>query len=132
MRQPTILLIEPDKLFAQTYKKALEASDYTVFLVTNAQEAISCADAHKPDLVVLEVELAKHNGIEFLYEFRSYPEWQSIPVIINTNISRGKFAASSNELQLLGVSELLYKPKSSLAKLISILANELEYATAND
>ena len=32
----------------------------------------------KPAIVMLELQLVEHSGIEFLYEFRSYPEWQRV------------------------------------------------------
>lgn len=128
---PVILLVEPNKLFAQTCQQALTASGFRVELAASAQAAITSADAYMPDLVILEIQLAKHNGIEFLYEFRSYTEWQDIPVIINSNVPPAKFTNSGQELALLGVDRYLYKPKTSLTKLISTVASELNYEPAS-
>ena len=77
-----ILLIEPDTVLAETYRTALVASGFSVALARTAQQAIFMADEKKPDVVVLEPQMARHNGIEFLYEFKSYPEWQKIPIIV--------------------------------------------------
>lgn len=128
MAKPTILLIESNKILAQTYQTALESAGYKVDLAANAQAAIAGADEGRPDLVILELELARHNGIEFLYEFRSYTDWQSVPVIINSSIKPEKFLSSQKQLELLGVSRYLYKLNASLDTLVAAVASELEYA----
>lgn len=130
--QRVILLIEPDPMLAKTYAEALAVSGYGVSLAASAQAAISSADNQAPDLVILEIELARHNGFEFLHEFRSYAEWQDIPVIINSSVPPGKFRSSQREVKLLGIRDYLYKPKTSLTRLISAVASELANEPANN
>lgn len=74
-----VLLVEPDTKLAGMYKTALESAGHKVFWALDAQSAVHLADDSAPDLVVLEIQLTSHSGIEFLYEFRSYNEWQDIP-----------------------------------------------------
>lgn len=112
-----VLLIEPDKVLAATYAQALLSAGHQVTVVGSAQAAIDAADAHKPDLVVLELQLATHNGVEFLYEFRSYPEWQQVPVIAHTWVPRQTGIAEQLSQQL-GVVAYHYKPQTSLHQLI--------------
>src|SRR5438309_2019280 len=89
-----ILLVEPDYILARIYSQALNRAGYKVTLASNAQMAITLADKKQPDLVILELQLIEHSGIEFLYEFRSYQEWQAIPVIINSHVPPGEFSLS--------------------------------------
>src|SRR6267142_5468877 len=113
-----ILLIEPDRVLADTYRQALTADGHQVTTVSGAQAAISAADDAKPDLVVLELQLVEHSGIEFLYEFRSYTDWQTVPVIVQTQVPPGEFQDSWPLLQQeLGVQVYLYKPQTSLKRL---------------
>lgn len=121
-----ILLIEPNKLFAQNTKRALVANGHTVNVATSAQAAIASADEQMPALVVLEIELAKHNGIEFLYEFRSYADWQNIPVIIYSHLPESRFKLMPKQLKLLGVDHYFDKAKTSLKELVLAVASELE------
>ena len=115
-----ILLVEPDRLLSNTYELALEDAGYKVISANTAQAAILASDKNRPDLVILEVQLVEHSGIEFLYEFRSYEEWQNIPVIINTMVSPSEFKDNYKILKdELGVSLYLYKPQSSLRELLS-------------
>jgi twitching motility two-component system response regulator PilH len=114
-----LLLIEPDALLARTYKTALEMAGYTVYACVSAQTAVSAADKACPDIVVMELQLVAHNGVEFLYEFRSYPEWQNVPVVILTHVSAGEFAGSWQLLTgELNVGAYLYKPHTNLKKLV--------------
>ena len=114
-----ILLIEPDYILGGIYERALEEAGNSVSLVRGAQAAITAADHTRPDLVLLELQLVEHSGIEFLYEFRSYPEWQDVPVIIQTQVPPSEFVGSWSLLKdELGVEAYLYKPQTKLKSLV--------------
>lgn len=117
-----ILLIEPDKVLADTYSRALGFGGHTVVQAFSAQEAIHAADQSTPDAVILELQLIGHDGIEFLQEFRSYVEWQEIPVIVLSNLTRGMFDRSRTALSRdYGVDDCLYKPRTTLRQLLHVL-----------
>lgn len=121
-----VLLIEPDTVLARTYRQALEHVGHSVATARGAQQALNVAEERKPDIVVLELQLTAHSGIEFLHEFRSYGEWQDIPVIINSHITPQALAAVVDTLrQELGVRELLYKPRTSLQQMISAVNEQV-------
>lgn len=111
-----ILLIEPDKVLADIYLKALKKSGHHVTHTSNAQKAVHVIDNQAPDIIVLELQLAPHNGVEFLYELRSYPEWHDIPVVILSAIP--DLPLNSRVQSELGVSACLYKPRTNLQSLI--------------
>lgn len=113
-------MIEPDYIQAEIYRRALVASGHMVVPANTAQQAINQADMHPLDLVILELQLVEHSGIEFLYEFRSYDDWVNIPIIIYSQIPPKEFSASARILsQDIGVVKYLYKPQISLEQLIS-------------
>lgn len=121
-----ILLIEPDRILAESYVLALQAAGHEVQAAGSAQAAIMSADVIKPDVVVLELQLVEHSGIEFLYEFHSYPDWQNIPVLLQTGVPQSEFKDSWQLLQReLGVKEYLYKPRTSLKQLVSAVRGQL-------
>jgi len=116
---PNILVIEPDVVLAETYYEALTSADHNVVVTPSAQTGIMVADEFKPDLIVLELQLIEHSGIEFLYELRSYLDWQNIPVIIQTQVAPGEFVDNGMILkQQLGIATFLYKPRTSLRQLV--------------
>ena len=113
-----IILIEPDKVLANIYRLGFESGGNSVVMCASAQAAIFAADEAQPDVVVMEMQLIGHSGIEFLYEFRSYLEWQNIPVIIHSQVPPAEFqdawAILKNEL---GIEGYLYKPATNFATL---------------
>lgn len=125
----SILLIEPDRLLADSYCLALASAGHQVGVCPSAQAGIMVADQVNPDLVVLEIQLVEHSGIEFLYEFRSYPEWQAVPVLIHSNVPLSEFEADLGLLRTeLGVTGYLYKPQTTLNQLITAVEEQLTVA----
>ena len=114
-----IILIEPDTVLANVYKTALEYQGHSVRRSVSAQNAVFLVDEKLPDVVIVELQLVAHSGIEFLYELRSYSEWQNIPVLIHSCIPPTEFTKSLKLLRdKLGVQKYLYKPRTSLQTLL--------------
>lgn len=116
-----ILLIEPDRTLALTYQKALTLNGFRTKWCASIQDAIHILVKRTFAAIVLELQLPRHNGIEFLYEYRSYPEWQNTPVILHTIVSSHTLIPSREILEDLGVKRYLYKPETSLTNLISTI-----------
>ncbi|MEK7602896.1 MAG: response regulator [Patescibacteria group bacterium] len=123
-----ILLVEPDKQLATSTKNGLQKLGCQVSVIRTAQSAIHAIDSRLPDVVLLELQIPAHNGIEFLYELRSYSEWQNLPVIIYTFIQPEKIQKFSKSLNELGVNTWLYKPEISLQQLYDCLQTNLAKA----
>lgn len=110
-----ILLIEPDRVLAEIYGEMLRQAGYDTSYSPDAQMAIHSIDDATPDIIVLELQLARHNGVEFLYELRSYPEWESIPVIVLSMLPELQVKDS---LRQLGIAAYHYKPQTNLKNLL--------------
>lgn len=123
-----VLMIEPDTLLAKNYCLALESAGHAVDWQTSAQQAIQAMDQDKPDLIMLELQLPVHNGIEFLYELRSYTEWQKIPVVILSLIPRQTLGGIEYSLEMLGVVDYLYKPAAKLRHILKSVDGILQPA----
>lgn len=117
-----VLLIEPNRVLARIYSKALEHQGHIIACARSAQQAIDAADEMRPDMVILELQMALHNGIEFLHEFRSYTEWQKVPVVVHTAFTPNALASVEVALkQDFGVKQCLYKPQTSLRQLAAVV-----------
>jgi CheY-like chemotaxis protein len=115
----------------RTYAQALQLAGHETATAATAQAAIDAADQQAPDIVVLELQLPAHDGIEFLHEFRSYPEWQTTPVIVNTYIAPQELAGAAQVLaEDLGVCATHYKPQTSLQLLIRSVNEHIENTEA--
>jgi DNA-binding response OmpR family regulator len=120
-----VLVIEPNPILAEIYRKILIKNKHKVWLAKDAQAAINIADKTNPEIVILELQLPQHNGLEFLYEFRSYSEWRKTPVIVQSLISPSEFKDNYILWHKLGISDYLYKPKSTLLQLINCINSNL-------
>jgi DNA-binding response OmpR family regulator len=114
----TILLLEPDRTLATTYRQALEVAGHEVYWCYDAQKALTVLDEHPPELVILELHLANHNGVEFLYEMRSYPDCDHIPVLLHTMVPASHAGLGHHYWPQLGITDYLYKPQASLKQLV--------------
>lgn len=128
MRTRHVLLVEPDVVLARTYVAALRTKGYTVQHVASAQAAITQADAQTPDVVIVELQLAAHSGAAFLYEFRSYTDWLHVPIIVQTVIPPDQLQIVAESLQELGVVACLYKPQTTLQKMVRAVGRQMALA----
>ncbi|MBP9761875.1 response regulator [Candidatus Saccharibacteria bacterium] len=110
----SIVLVEPDAILAQSYAAALEEKGYHVVSVRSAQSAIEAADLDRPRAAIINLEIARHNGVELLYEFKSYAEWQSVPVILLVSQLNHDLADSDLLKSELGVRAVLVKTRMTL------------------
>lgn len=113
-----VLVVEPDKRVAKNLRTALESAGHLVRCESSAEAAIHAADDKTPDAIVLELHLKVHNGIEFLYELRSYPEWQDVPVVVYSLTHPEQFVSDESVLHQLGITEVLYKPAVRLDQVV--------------
>ena len=123
-----ILIIESDKILASNLSAHLKNAGHSVDWQVSPQDAITSADSKKPDLVILDLLLASRSGVEFLYEFRSYPDWQKVPVIILSSLPLQDIKASISSLQHLNVAAFHHKHATSLKALSYAIDQALQAA----
>ena len=112
-----VLLLDPDQKIAKSIKNILEDGKISVQIAVDSQSAIHLADKKRPDLVIIELAIADQNGVAFLHEFRSYVDWKNIPIIVHSYLPT-VLSNTQRSWKDLGVSLVLYKPQTSLKKLI--------------
>lgn len=110
-----ILLAEPDSTLGPLYKQALERAGNTVHWRKTAASAVSTLDELSIDVLILEIQMAVHNGIELLYEIRSYTDWNTVRVVLHTDIRSSRI--DDRARRDLGIEQVLYKSDTSLAQL---------------
>jgi len=122
-----ILLIETDHILAKNLSKYLKGLGHKVSWHVEPQAAINHADKSQPDVIILDLLLSNHrSGIEFLYEFRSYPEWQNLPVVIFSHVAAEDLRGCLDALKQLNVAAYRYKPTTSLSDLAQSIDQALQ------
>ncbi len=112
-----LLLLDPHKTTQQVIRD-LYPND-TVLVAYRAADALQLSNDSVPDIVVMELSLAEHSGLEFLYEFRTYTDWLSIPVLIYSTVKLDDTVLHSRAWKELDIQDYLYKPDVSVATLKS-------------
>ena len=112
-----ILFIEPDRLLGANARKIFKRAGNEVNWQVDPQAAIDSAAETNSDVIVLDLLLAGRSGVEFLYEFRSYPEWSRLPVIIYSDISPEEFKGANVGFTQLNIAAYHYKPTTSITEL---------------
>lgn len=114
-----ILLIESDRVLADNISKAFTNARHQVDWRVDPQIALDSADNNPPEAIILDLVLANRSGVEFLYEFRSYPDWQSVPVIIFSSLSAEELKESVGGFRHLNITAYHYKPNTRLDELVT-------------
>jgi CheY-like chemotaxis protein len=92
---PLILLVEDDSVDAMTVRRALKeaGSSRTLVHCINGEDALEYLRSHngdKPGLILLDLNMPRMNGLEFL-EFKQNDErLRDIPVVVLTTSTNAK------------------------------------------
>ncbi len=120
-----IFLIEPDGIIGELFQKALTVEGYKTKYVTSAQQAVEFLDRRKVKLIILELQLRLHNGIELINEIRSYPDTNDIPVIVLSYVPEQDVSALIQTRQY-KIVKYLYKPQTSFSRLLKAIKEVLD------
>ncbi len=77
----TILVIDDEPNILGQIADRLSANQYDVLEATDGQEAVACAIEARPDLILLDVEMPKHGGMDVLQQLKMHALTRRIPVI---------------------------------------------------
>jgi two-component system, chemotaxis family, chemotaxis protein CheY len=79
------LLVDDSSIVRKVMLKTLRLSGVEigeVFEAENGREALDVLAKQKVNLIFLDVNMPVMNGVEFLAELRSNPEWRDMPVVV--------------------------------------------------
>lgn len=84
MASKKILLVEDNEVNMRLVKLTLKNQQYEFIEATNGEDAIELAEAHKPDLIILDIQLPKMDGYEVARVLKSKESLSNIPIIALT------------------------------------------------
>jgi DNA-binding NtrC family response regulator len=118
--EPKILIIDDDELVATSLKKVLIKQNFSVQTCLNADESKNITAEFQPDVILLDIYLTTHNGIDILKILKR--NFREIPVIMITGYADVKMAVTSIKS---GAFDFLLKP-IDLEQLSIVLDKALE------
>jgi two-component system cell cycle response regulator DivK len=110
----TILVVEDNELNMKLFHDLLEAHGYDIVQTRNGLEAMDLARKHRPDLILMDIQLPEVSGLEVTKWIKDDEDLRAIPVIAVT-----AFAMKGDEERIRqgGCEAYLSKP-ISVAKFI--------------
>ena len=128
-----ILLVEDDSVDAMTVKRAMRdlQVNHSVIHSVNGEEAmkyLTSPDTEKPFVILLDLNMPKMSGIEFLKVMKTHSELKTIPVIVLTTSKERRDVLDSFEL---GASGYMVKPVD-YSKFVEILSRIMIYWSSSE
>ncbi|MFX1538048.1 MAG: response regulator [Promethearchaeota archaeon] len=105
MKSPRILVVDDDKVMAETLADVLEASDYDVTTVHSGEEATKIVKQEKFDIGLLDIKMPGINGVEALKQLR-----KSLPDAFFAMMTAYSFFDLIDEAKKEGAITVLPKP----------------------
>lgn len=114
MKVVDILMAEDDSLDTMDIQRTLDKMKimYKLEVVKNGEEAVRTLQEREkggnlPDIVLIDINMPKMNGLEFLQVVRSTPAWKGLKCFIITTSEEKVDRETANRL---GVSGYIVKP----------------------
>lgn len=106
--QPTILVVDDTEDNLDLLEFALKRKPVHMLRATSGKECLSLAVQHRPDVILLDIQMPEMDGFETLKRLRASRSTSSIPVIFLT--AQKKDPSSIEHGLSLGAEEYLTKP----------------------
>ncbi len=84
---PLILLAEDNQANIDTMSGYLESRGYRLMLANNGQQAIELSLAHRPDLIVMDIQMPIMDGLKAMHHIRGDQQLMHIPIIVLTALA---------------------------------------------
>lgn len=106
-KQKRILLAEDNPTNMMVTFDFLEAHGFQVVTAVSGLEAVENTHVHKPDLILMDIQMPGINGLEAIRRIREIPEFTAVPVIALTALA---MAGDRERCIEAGANEYLPKP----------------------
>jgi two-component system response regulator MprA len=104
LTQKKILIVENDTVITKILAHTLTQNGFSVAEARDGIEGIETAATQKPDLILLDIDMPKMDGLTMLKELRKSGD--TTPIIMLTNLNNPDYIADAAEH---GVREYLIK-----------------------
>ena len=79
-----VLIVEDNEKNMKLARDVLRAKGYRTVEAVTGEEGVKLAREHKPDLVLMDIQLPGINGVEAFRQIRGDPVTEAIPVVALT------------------------------------------------
>ena len=116
-----ILIVDDDEVNSMTVSSYLKVKGYRFLLAKDGKEAIALTKAHKPDLILMDIQMPVMDGLEATRQIRLDPDVADIPIIALTALAMD---GDREQCLAAGANEYVTKPVK-LKDLVAMIRNLL-------
>jgi DNA-binding response OmpR family regulator len=109
---PLILVVDDDKSNVDILRTRLQAQGYEVVSATDGEAALEAAQAHRPDLILLDVNMPKLDGLEVCRRLKADATLPFMPIVLVTARAEPRDVVAGLDA---GADEYLTKPVEATA-----------------
>jgi two-component system, cell cycle response regulator DivK len=117
-----ILIVEDHEDNRRILRDLLTSADFDVIEAEDGEAGIAAAEAHLPDLILMDIQLPVLDGYEATRRLKANPQLKSIPVIVVTSYA---LTWDSEKARIAGCDGYIskpYSPRQLLAKVCEYFA----------
>jgi len=122
MNELTILIVDDDKTTSSILNHMLTPFAKTIVTAANGLEGCDLHKAHKPDIILSDINMPQMNGLEMIEKIREVDE--HVKIAIFTDFEKREILVKAIEL---GVNQFFSKPfdSKSFTKMMKSMSNEV-------
>ena len=116
-----ILIVEDTEDNRRIMRIMLEGAGFEVLEATDGAAGIEAAVKHKPDLILMDIQLPLIDGYEATRRIKAIPELNGIPIIAVTSYALSGDEVKAREAGCIGYVAKPFSPRQLLAQVRSLL-----------
>ncbi|MGX5172835.1 Hpt domain-containing protein [Aliikangiella sp. IMCC44653] len=116
---PTIMVVDDSITVRKVTKRLLERHDFEVITAKDGVDALSILGEHKPDVMLLDIEMPRMDGFELATIIRHDEGLKDLPIIMITSRTGEKHRERAEQI---GVNDYMGKPYNEVDLLDTISA----------
>jgi two-component system cell cycle response regulator DivK len=117
-----ILVVEDQEDNRQILRDLLGSAGYDLIEAENGEEALAAVSKHRPDLVLMDIQLPIMDGYEATRRLKADPEFKAIPIIVVTSYALSGDEGKAREAGCDAYVTKPYSPRLLLAKIKEFLS----------
>jgi len=122
MMNKTILVIEDHEDNRRIMRDLLTSAGYEVIEAVTGEEGVTAAETHRPDLILMDVQLPGLDGYEATRRIKANPSLQKVPIIIVTSYALSGDDVKAFEAGCDAYVSKPFSPRELLAKIREFLS----------
>ncbi len=110
-QKPKLLIVDDQPFIVAIFDELLKGEPVDIFSASNGEEGLEIAQRHSPDMIFLDIEMPRMDGLSVIKKLREDNRFDSTPIFM---LSAKGETPTDEEQQKLRITGYLTKPFSPI------------------